>query len=303
MLTARNKPGDIVTGLEAGANDYLAKPVDRKELLARVGGLISLRTSARLNQELTLIKRDIQIAHEIQNSILPPGLPEIDGMSLAVRYEPMTELGGDFYDVQMVGPDLVGVLLADVSGHGIPAAFICAMLKVAYSFHREDAGDPSALMNKISRTMMNYVGGQFITACYACIDLSRGTFRHASAGHWPPVIWRESERLLIADTEGSMPIGWSAVSEYPTVETGLVPGDRIVLYTDGVIEARNSAGVMFGEERFHELIRSCPRGDPRGLVDLVMDTVRGWTAGKPDGGLGDDVTLVVLDFERTRGKK
>jgi len=296
MLTARSKPGDIITGLEAGANDYLSKPVDRKELLARVSGLISLRTTARLNHELSLIKRDIQIAHEIQNSILPRDIPEIDGMSLSIRYEPMTELGGDFYDVRMVGPDMVGVLLADVSGHGIPAAFICAMLKVAYSFHGEAAGDPSALMKNISRTMISYVGGQFITACYACIDLSRNTFRHASAGHWPPLIWRESEQRMIADSENRMPIGWSVEPEYPTVEAKIVPGDRIVLYTDGAIEARNKEGLMFGEERFHELIRSSPAGDPRGLTDRVMEKVRGWTSGKPDGGLGDDVTLIVLDF-------
>jgi two-component system, sensor histidine kinase ChiS len=296
MLTARNKPGDIITGIESGANDYLAKPVDRKELLARVGGLISLRTSARLNQELTLIKRDIQIAHEIQNSILPPNLPDIDGMTIALRYEPMTELGGDFYDVRMVGPDMVGVLLADVSGHGIPAAFICAMLKVAYSFHCEDAGNPSVLMKNIGRTMMSYVGGQFITACYACIDLSRGTMRHASAGHWPPVIWRGSERLMIAETESRMPIGWTVEPDYPSIEAKLLPGDRIILYTDGVIEARDSAGSMFGEERFHEIIRSCIEGGPGELVNRIMDTVQAWTAGWPGGSLGDDVTLIVLDF-------
>ena len=303
MLTARSKPGDIVTGLEAGANDYLAKPVDRKELLARVSGLISLRTSARLNNELTLIKRDIQIAHEIQNSILPREIPEIDGVSLAIRYEPMTELGGDFYDVRMVGPGTVGVLLADVSGHGIPAAFICAMLKVAYSFHGESAGDPSALMKNISRTMINYVGGQFITACYACIDLSAKTFRHASAGHWPPLIWRESEQKMIAESENRMPIGWSVEPEYPTVEAKIFPGDRIVLYTDGVIEARNSEGAMFGEQRFHDIIRSHPAGDSRGLLDLVMEKVGVWTSGKPVEGPGDDVTLIVLDFIGNGEKK
>lgn len=204
--------------------------------------------------------------------------------------------------MQMVGPDVVGVLLADVSGHGIPAAFICAMLKVAYSFHREDAGNPSVLMNKIGHTMMSYVGGQFITACYACIDLSRGTIRHANAGHWPPIIWRESEQRLIIETDSRMPLGWSAEVEYPTVEADIVPGDRIILYTDGVIEARNTAGVMFGDERFHDLIRSCRGGDPGDLVTLVMDTVRNWTPGKPDESLGDDVTLVVLDFVGRGGK-
>ena len=101
---------------------------------------------------------------------------------------------------------------------------------------------------------------------------------------------------MISDTDNPMPIGWSVEPDYPTVESKILPGDRIVLYTDGAIEARNSEGSMFGEERFHELIRSFPMGDPPGLADRVIEKVRGWTSGKPDGGLGDDVTLIILDF-------
>jgi len=137
MLTARNKPGDIVTGIEAGANDYLTKPVDRQELLARVNNLVSLKLSVRDHEELVSIRRDLKIAHDIQRALLTREMPANSAFDIALKYIPMYELGGDFYDVRMIDDNTLGVLLADVSGHGIPSALICSMLKVAMSFHRD----------------------------------------------------------------------------------------------------------------------------------------------------------------------
>jgi len=296
MLTARNKPEDIVAGLEAGANDYLTKPVNRQELLARVNSLISLQISVKLNNELSVIKRDIQIAHEIQKSVLTQELPEIDGVDMALRYEPMTKLGGDFYDVQMVGPGLLGILIADVSGHGIPAAFICSMLKVAYSFHRPDAGNPAALMGHMSSTMINYTGGQFITACYACVDLGARKLRHSNAGHWPLLIWRKREQRIIAAYENSMPIGWYVEKDYPVMESDIIAGDRVILYTDGILEARNHRGMLFGEERFHDFIRTSQDCSAREFVDGIFAAVVQWIGGDPDASLGDDITVIAVDF-------
>ncbi|MBN2079413.1 MAG: SpoIIE family protein phosphatase [Spirochaetes bacterium] len=298
MLTAKNKPGDVVYGLEAGANDYLAKPVDGQELLARVGALVSLKESAALSREISVIRRDIQIAHEIQKSVLAQDLPEIDGVAIGLCYEPMEKLGGDFYDVQEVAPGIVGILLADVSGHGIPAAFICAMLKVAYSFHRRDDVRPSELMKRLSATMQHYTGGQFITACYARVDFADRTVTHSSAGHWPLIVWRKSEGRMIVESDNRMPIGWAVEDEYPEIREDLVPGDRIILYTDGVIEARNGEGRMFGEEGFHDFIRRHQDLEPGAFVGGVLERVTEWTGGGAEKGLGDDLTVVVLDLLR-----
>ena len=297
MLTARNRPGDVITGLEAGANDYVTKPVDRQELIARVRALISLATSAKLDRELAVIKRDIQIAHEIQKAILTRDIPSIQGVRIALRYEPMAELGGDFYDVQMISDNTLGVLLADVSGHGIPAALICAMLKVAYSFHRLETAEPAVLMKRICRTMYNYTGGQFITACYVCIDITGMKIRYANAGHWPLLIWRKTEQRIIADTENGLPIGWSAEEDYPLIERDLCPGDRIILYTDGVIEARDGANRMFGEEGLCGIVMRDSDRPVGEFIKELIHAVAEWTGrGDADIGFDDDITVIAIDI-------
>ncbi|MBN1531627.1 MAG: SpoIIE family protein phosphatase, partial [Spirochaetes bacterium] len=293
MLTAKNKPEDIVAGLEVGANDYLAKPVNRMELVARVNGLISMKENYRVHNELTVIKRDIQIAHDIQNTILLQEIPTTEHVRIAMRYRPMTELGGDFYDVQRLGLNGVRILLADVSGHGIPAAFICAMLKVVYSFHAGDEVDPADLMAKINGGLFRFLGNQFLTACYAVIDVGRMQLRQSNAGHWPVMVLRGGE--VIVDRTNGIPVGWDEEPSYQTVETGLERGDRIVLYTDGIVEARNQEQQMFGEARLRETLRASGDLDIEGQADRIIEEVRRWAGLRQEEELADDVTLCIAE--------
>ncbi|TAL37468.1 MAG: response regulator [Spirochaetes bacterium] len=298
MLTARNRPGDIVTGFEAGANDYIAKPVDRAELLARVHGLISLKNAVRSSNELSLLKRDLNIAHEIQHGVLYHELPRVPGASIAVRYRPMKELGGDFYEVRAEGARGIAVLIADVSGHGVAAAFLSAMLKVVYAFSRAHAGSPGDMLGLVNGSMKDYMGRQFITACHAEIDLASMKIRYASAGHWPFVIWRREPDLVVVETVESIPIGWRQEQAYETLEADILPGDRIVFYTDGIIETRapGPGRPMFGEDRFHEALRASAGMDADGVADFLLARVRAWAATAEEDWMQDDVTLVVIDI-------
>ena len=196
MLTVKNKPEDIVTGLDAGANDYLTKPFNKEELIARVNTLISLKTSIKVHDELNIIKRVIFIAHEIQQSLLPLEMPISDNFVIAARYEPMYDLGGDFYEFQIKEENKIGVLIADVSGHGIPAAFISAMLKVIFFFYKDEYDNPSSIMEKVNAAMCNYTNSQFVTACYMYIDFDKKKLYQSNAGHWPLVLWRENKKYL-----------------------------------------------------------------------------------------------------------
>ncbi len=295
MLTARNRTEDVVAGLESGANDYVAKPVGRLEFLARVRGLLSLERSFRLHEELALIKREVQIAHNIQSVILA-GLPALpDGMRVAFRYCPMTELGGDFYDIRKLSERSLAVLVADVSGHGIPAALICSMLKIAYELNYQAGSSPAVIMETLNRIMSGYLDGQFITACFAVIDRDAMTIRYANAGHWPIILQTEGDDLALLDSgPGFIPLGWDRDARYETSEIPIGGAARIVFYTDGIVEARDGGDHMFGEERFHDLLKA-RRGDgPDELAEAVVGGVDAWEGGSRR----DDVTFVVVDVSR-----
>ncbi len=296
MLTAKSKPEDIVAGLEAGANDYLAKPVNRQELIARVNGLISMKDNFRVHNELTVIKRDIQIAHDIQNSIMIREVPVSPRVEMAVRYRPMTELGGDFYDIQLQKDEGVRILIADVSGHGIPAAFICAMLKVVYAFHGVEGADPAELLEKINGSMFSLVGNQFLTAIYAFIDLKGMRFLQANAGHWPSMVVRGGNTII--NRSNGIPVGWEEHEKYSTVTDSLVPGDRIVLYTDGIVEARNGENKIFGESRFSDLLIDTASLNPEEAADRIIEEVRNWAGLRQDEELSDDVTLIIAELKQ-----
>jgi len=295
MLTSKTKIVDVVAGLDAGANDYLSKPIDRQELMARVNNLISLKESIESHNELTLIKRDLHIAHEIQQSVMLKEVPHVDKLSVAIEYHPMTELGGDFYNIQMIDDSMVSVLIADVSGHGIPAAIICSMLKVASSFHFEYADDPAVFLTKINNTMYEFTHGQFITACYACIDLDKKVITQANAGHWPLLVKRKNQDDLIYNTENGIPIGWSDDEIFINNQIHLEDGDRIVLYTDGITEARNSKDKMYGQNAFYSLIANNGSSDINDFSKLVIKEITEWT-GVQKISFDDDVTLIIIDL-------
>ena len=295
MLTAKNKPKDIVTGIEAGANDYISKPINREVLIARVKSLISMKNSVQEHEKLGLLKRDLQIAHEIQQTLLPKDIPQTEKFTIAVRYKAMYELGGDFYDFQFSNNKL-GLFLGDVSGHGIPAALISSMLKITNSIHGEFASFPGTYFENINSTMYNHVSGKFITAVYFYIDFDNYIIYHTNAGHWPILIWRKSENILIKNDSSGMPFGWISDENYETIEEYLKPGDRIILHTDGIIETKNSEDQMFGSEQLCQLIKDNSNSTIEEFVDLVICKSREWASMKKDQDFDDDITLVAIDI-------
>ena len=296
MLTAKNKTSDIVTGLSSGANDYVTKPVNRDELIARVKSLISLKESVGIQNKLNIIQNELNIAIEIQKSIIPYALPDLKNIQCAVRYEPSTQVGGDYYDYHLVDDKKIGVLVADVAGHGIPAAMVAAMLQVAYTFYKNEFVDPSSLFKKINSVMEKYTHGLYLTACYVYIDLEKKKLCHSNAGHQPLLIWRKDEQRLISDKIFNRPIGIFPDSTYSVNELDLFENDRIILYTDGIIEARNFERTIFGDERFHDVIRAGSELTADEFAGSVVDEVKKWAGITSEKSLVDDITLFIIDI-------
>lgn len=296
MLTAKNTVSDLVTGYEVGTNDYLTKPINKQILLARVTSLISLKRSIEEHNELNVLKREIKIAHQIQDSLLEAEIPKTNNFEFAVQYKPMYELGGDYYEINVIDDNHFDVLIADVSGHGIPAAFISAMLKVTISFCRESINDPATLIENINTIMYNFTHDQFVTLAYARIDLHNMKLYQTSAGHWPILIHRKDDNEIVYDKVSSIPIGWKIDEEYETYETDIKINDRIILYTDGIVETRDKDNKMYGEERFHDFIKNNIKLNVDKFSDKVIQSIIKWSEISDEESFEDDVTLIVVDI-------
>jgi sigma-B regulation protein RsbU (phosphoserine phosphatase) len=239
-------------------------------------------------KELGAINRELETARKIQDSVLPESLPEAEGLELAVRYIPVSAVAGDFYDFLERDGGL-SLLVADVSGHGVPAALIASMVKIAYSAQSERAETPAAVLSEINRILCGKIHGQFVTG--GCLYVAGGGSRvtYATAGH-PPLIVVRANGGVFQQKLDSVLMGFVAGVEYRQQEIELGVGDKLVLYTDGLTEAMNATGDFFGVERLIAFFEAHARYDAGDLASGIVDHVRRWT-GRP---FDDDVTLLVL---------
>ena len=243
----------------------------------------AVRMFVRGERERVALDGELATAREIQRSILPTTMPAVRDLCFAARYDPASSVAGDLYDFVAVEDTHVGVLVADVSGHGVPAALIASMVKVAVSSHARLADDPASLLREVNATLRRDVRRNFVTATYLWLDMEARTVSVSNAGHAPPVLIRGDEVLELGP-HGVL-LGRFAVASYASATVPLQPGDRIAAWTDGIPEARNTRGEQFGEERLHALLRS------RASADEVVNAVHAWRVEND----ADDLTMVVVE--------
>ena len=293
FLSARGEVADKVSGLELGAIDYITKPIQGEEVLARVAAHLSRQhLEQALRQSRDRLDHELASAAHMQRLILPTAMPVHPSVSFAPFYHTSRHAGGDYYDVLSLGGDRFGILVADVSGHGAPAAIVMAMIRAVVHTYPGVADDPPAVLHHINRHFrFLWETAMYATAVYAVLDARHRTLRLTSAGHPLPLIVRDGEEARALAIDTTMCLLWDELGDVPCVEHRLAAGDRVMFFTDGITDRQSLDGTMFDAERLcAALTRSAP-GSPAQIVDAIVNELDRFAGGQePD----DDQTLLVM---------
>jgi serine phosphatase RsbU (regulator of sigma subunit) len=206
-------------------------------------------------------------------------------------------VAGDFYDFAKVDKKRLGILVADVSGHGVPASLISAMVKIAFASYLSSASNPAQVLDGINQVLCGKLENDFVTAGYLFINTAEKNMTYAGAGHMPLLLWREQKQKIYEFREKGTILGQFQDVQYKNVVFALKPGDRIILYTDGIIETSNTAGTFFGFDRFKEFIMSQARLPAGQFTDQLIRQLFSWSGKSPEEALDDDLTLIVADYQ------
>jgi sigma-B regulation protein RsbU (phosphoserine phosphatase) len=296
FLTSQTEAEDETKGFEVGAVDYIHKPFSAAVVKARVRTHLMLREAhAQIAQQLVEINTELEMARQIQLSILPSSTPKITGMDVVARYIPMTSVAGDFYDFIVVDERHVGILIADVSGHGLPAALIASMLQVALTAQARHVSEPGKVLAGLNQALCGKFQHNFVTAAYVYVDLEKNTMNYAGAGHPPLLLWRKSTGSASQLLENGLVMGQFEEATYNSLQVPIEAGDRFVLYTDGILETCNPAQEEFGTDRFMQFMETNSKLTAGPFADALLLELARWLEQPPGEGHKDDISLLAID--------
>ncbi len=297
FLTSQTEAEDETKGFEVGAVDYIHKPFSAAVVKARVRTHLMLREAhAQIARQLVEINAELEMARQIQLSILPSCTPKLSGLDIVARYIPMTSVAGDFYDFIVVDEKHLGILIADVSGHGLPAALIASMLQVALTAQARHVSEPGKVLAGLNQALCGKFQHNFVTAAYVYVDLEKNIMNYAGAGHPPLLLWRKSTGGSSQLLENGLVMGQFEEATYDSLQVPIEPGDRFFLYTDGILETANPAQEEFGTERFMKFMDTNNKLPAGPFADALLLELARWLEQPPGEGHKDDISLLAVDF-------
>jgi sigma-B regulation protein RsbU (phosphoserine phosphatase) len=244
------------------------------------------------DRKLVSLTGEMHVAARIQKAILPAEIPPLNNASIAVRYAPAADVAGDLYNFVTLQPSCMGFLVADVTGHGVPAALVASMVKVAVSTQCSKVSGPADVIAGLNTVLCNEAREQYVTAEYLYLDTANGVGRHAAGAHPLPLLWRRSTQSLETVGESGLLLGVRRDESYDESEFHFEAGDRLLLYTDGLAEAENASGESFGDAALRTFINEKQDYGTEQFVELLLKEVLAWS----HDGQEDDITIVAIDF-------
>ena len=235
-------------------------------------------------------EREFEKAREIQEALLPGRIPQAPGIQIAGAWQPARAVGGDYYDVLELGKGRLALVIADVSGKGIPAALLMSNVQASVKTLAYESTAPKDLCERVNRVISSNTSvGQFITFFYGVLDTRTMTLAYSNAGHLPPILWHASGAVERLDA-GGLILGVSNSAVYEQGEVALEPGDRLLLFTDGLSEAFNGEDEEFGEERLAALVAASEGATAEEIGRRVLRAVAEFS----DNNFHDDATLIAV---------
>jgi sigma-B regulation protein RsbU (phosphoserine phosphatase) len=300
VVSAYGDMENIRTAMNRGAFDFVTKPIDLQDfettILKALREADSIKNAMRTREELVAIQRELNVATEIQLSMLPqvfPAFPERTEIDVHARMIAAKEVGGDFYDFFAIDHSRVGFVIGDVSGKGVPAALLMAIVRTLIRGSALEGGTPHECLAAVNNTISSdVVPGMFITVFYGVLDTKTGALEYCCAGHFAPyVISHGGVRAL--ESVGGLVVGAVADWTYHSAKAQLSPGDLLFQFTDGVTEAKDVGENEFGEQRLEACLAGANSDRAEEIVDRVVGTVQEFSSGAPQA---DDITCLAVRY-------
>ncbi|MBK9315711.1 MAG: SpoIIE family protein phosphatase [Acidobacteria bacterium] len=301
VVSAYGDMENIRAAMNRGAYDFLTKPIDLTDLEVTISKtrqrIEVLRESAREHKQLIEIQNELNVATNIQRSILPcdfPPFPGVEGFELYAEMIPAREVGGDFYDFFLLDKERLGLVIGDVSGKGVPAAIFMAVTRTmlkSVALTGLPAGECLRQVNRlISLENTSYM---FVTLYYAILNIMTGEFEFSNAGHNLPYLIPVQGEARMLPADNGIVLGIDENYPYRTEKLQLTPGDIIFLYTDGITEAFNQQKQMYTDERLHQCLKLTPGSSPKEIIQRVVEEVTSFAGNEPQS---DDLTMMAARY-------
>jgi len=286
---------EVIGVFDLESDDLNAYSNDDLEVLMLLSSQVAIIIEKVMLHEQLIEKQrvetQLEVARQVQLELLPARDPQLEGFEISAYNFPTEEVSGDYYDWVRIYDDQIGVVIADVSGKGVPAALLMAFLRASLRAATHIGYSPHISMTKVNYLLWESIErNQFVTAFYGILDATNRTLAYANAGHNPPLLM-EADGAARFQERGGVPLGMFRDSRYYEYFLTIDSGQLLVLYTDGLTEAMNSAEEEYGRDRLVEAVRKCRDLSTREMIEYIHRDLIAWTDGQ---GAHDDVTIFII---------